>query len=330
MSNLRKAACTMSDQSRNDEARAELNGEMQKFGLKPAEAPANPNKEGEAAVEEKPETPPKEAEKPPKEPKERVERPAEKESEKEDEEPEKPKADEGNKDRPKKFIPLPQYLEEKQKHKEEIKTLQETIAELNKGKTVDNKSSVEKEIQDEIRTFAEEHGLADDVISELINLASKPTLKVVEELKRKVDELSNPKAPEKTKEQILAEENARFEQEWNNFDIDKHLSGLTPEQKEEAKRVMDELAHTKEWHRYDLDYIFFKNRGEFEDAVGTKQFKGSGPSKTQGISTMKPKSPNDKPRLSDNPTPAEIKEYEGYMSNILNRGQLSEKPNDTL
>lgn len=317
---------------RNDEARAELNGEMQKFGLKPAEAPkSNPTKEEEKPKEEAPtdakaEEKPKEEAKPDEKPKERVERKPEETKEGDEV---KDKAD--KKERPQKYIPLPQYISEKKEMQGRIAELEQKLQEKNDSKTAANADDVEKEIEDEIKAFAEEAGIEDpQVLKKLVSLANKPTMKAMEDLKRQVADLAKNKEPVKSQAQIEAEEAARFNEEWMPFEkkLDEEYPNLSKEQKAEAKTIMDELSHTKEWHKYDLDYIFYRNKDTFEDAIGTKQFKGSGASKTQGI-TMKTET-NERPKLSENPSPQEIRDYEAFMAKTMRSGSLSERPAETL
>jgi len=287
---------------RNEQARKELDSELAELGLTPAPA-TNPKKQ-EEAKEEKPEQ--KQEEEKEQKPRERTERKAKDEDEEEETE---------HQPRPKKYKPLPEYLAEKQTWKEREKELLDEIESIKTSKKSDTRK--DDDIDAEIKAFAEESGIEDPTsVKKLLALAKKATSEELTALKEELQSLKKEKELEKEgkkstdEAEKLKKEQEYFTNEWKQFEpeLKEAFEGLTKEQIEEAKVVMDEISHTKEWSKYDLSYIFYKNRKEFEEAIGTKKFKGSGQGKTQGIT--KPKSDDERPRLSENPTPEEIKAYD--------------------
>lgn len=298
--------------TRNDEARAELSSEMAKLGLTPAEA-TNPTKE-EAENESNNLN------------NEPTPKPEVKEKPKEETPEEKPKDKVEEKERPKKYIPIDQYTAEKAENKQKFEDMQKTIDELKKG------TSTKEEVNTDVKAFAESLGVEDpEVLEKIITFVTTGTKKTIDELKTKIEDLSSIKAESDVQAQIKQEE-AKFNGEWDSFvksdSFKNAYPDATAEQIAEARTLMDERSHSKDWSKYDLDYIFFKNRTDFDDSLGTKKFKGSGPTKTQGITEVKKS--NGAPKLSDSPTADEIRAYEAYMGGLLNRGTLAEKPNDRL
>lgn len=299
-------------EERNNEARTELNSEMAKLGLTPAEV-TNPTKE-EAENEEnnlnnEPNPTPETKDEP------KVEKPVE-----------KPKEKVEDKERPKKYIPIDQYTAEKAENKQKFEEMQKTIDELKKGTTT------QEEVDTDVKAFAESLGVEDpEVLEKIINFVTTGTKKTMQELKTKIDDLASIKTERDQQNQIKQEE-MKFNSEWDSFvkgsSFKDAFPDASPEQIAEARAIMDEVSHSKDWSKYDLDYIFFKNRNDFNDALGTKKFKGSGPTKTQGITEVKKS--NGAPKLSDSPTAEEIRAYEAYMGGLLNRGTLAEKPNEKL
>lgn len=298
--------------TRNDEARAELSSEMAKLGLTPAEA-TNPNKEEAEKEIHKLESEP--------EPKPEV-----KEEPKVEKQEVKPEAKVEEKERPKKYIPIDQYTAEKAENKQKFEEMQKTIDELKKG------TSTKEEVNTDVKAFAESLGVEDpEVLEKIITFVTTGTKKTIDELKTKIEDLSSIKAEKDLQAQVKQEE-AKFNSEWDSFvksdSFKNAYPDATPEQIAEARTLMDERSHSKDWAKYDLDYIFFKNRADFDDSLGTKKFKGSGTTTTQGITEVKKS--NGAPKLSDSPTAEEIRAYDAYMGTLLNRGSLAEKPNERL
>jgi hypothetical protein len=299
------------DEKRNEEAREELNSEMAKFGLKPEPVETNPKKEDEQEKQEPTkETEPKKEEQPVKK--------------------EEPKAeDKKTEERPKKYIPIPQYQAEKEEHTKEVASLKARIEELEKGEGT--KKEKTDAINDEVKEFAQSLGVEDpEVLEKILTFVTQGTKKTVSELEKKIVELQGKKAEEDHQLQ-LKKEQERFDNEWDAFassELKKTYPDATPEQLAEARTMMDELSHSKDWHKYDLDYIFFKNKKDFDDSIGVKKFKGSGATKQQDMQPQDKKS--ETPTLSDNPTPEEIKAYERNMANVLSGGVLAQKPNERL
>lgn len=310
----------------NEQARAELDAELAEIGLKPAES--KPNKE--EVKEEKPEEKQKEgeSEEEKEDSKEKVSRntrEAEKDEESGKESKEEPK-------RPNKYKPLPEYLAEKNTWKAREKELLEQIESIKSSKQDDSNKA--EDIEDEITAFAEESGIEDkEAIKKLIKIASKAASKETLEIKKKLEELEKAtleSKKEETKEDKAKQEQEYFDKEWRGFEkeLKESFEDLSEDQIKEARVLMDEISHTKEWAKYDLSYIFFKNRKDFEDALGTKKFKGPGMGNTQGITKVKKN--DERPVLSDNPTAEEIKAYENYMSGVLSKSKLADRPDDTL
>lgn len=311
---------------RNEQARASLDAEMAKIGVKPTETKP---KESDEEVEEIKPTKEKEKKDVEKETKERVARDPVKD---EDDDVEKLSK------RPEKYKPLPEYLSEKHQWKEREKQLLKDIEEARKGSTT--KQEKDDDIEAEIKAYAEEAGIDDPAsVKKLIALATKSSQSMVKSIKDELEaikerlEKEEKDKSEKTTEEKLKAEGEQFDKEWKSFEkeLTEAFEGLSPEQIAEAKVFMDEMSHSKEWHKYDLSYIFFKNKQDFADAIGTKKFKSPGHSKSQGtVITSDNKNAEELTKLPENPTADDIKKYEKYMGRTMKSRGLAEKAQENL
>lgn len=231
-------------------------------------------------------TPPKKEEEkapvtPPKEEKTEDEKPEDdKEPKEEDDDLEPPKAK-----RPEKYIPVAQYVDEKNKWKGTLKEKDDRIAELEK---IANKQEGSKVSEDAIKKYAEKHGLdIEDARAEVERVkdildfsGDKPAPKSApkEEDEDKTPELS-PEQQQRLAEadQIRAEK--MYDEEFKTLavpEINKHYPKATPEQIQAAKAELEKLATTKKYITQDLDYIVFKERAVF-DKIFTEPQERKGP-----------------------------------------------------
>jgi len=125
---------------------------------------------------------------------------------------------------------------------------------------------------DEISQLAEKRGLDPEGLAEIVALTKKEMLAELEQSGKlnktlPADIQEKLKVLDKVQADMKAnEEQVHFEKEWNTIqtDLQKQFPNAKQGELTEAKKVMDELAHSKEFHKYDLDYILFKNKDKFE------------------------------------------------------------------
>jgi len=129
-----------------------------------------------------------------------------------------------------------------------------------------------KEAVDEIAEFASRYEDTNpEGLKELLSVFEKQVMAnleksgklskdLPEDIKEKLKLLDTIQAEKKAKEETL-----QFESEWNKLlpEIRREYPNASESLIAEAKQKMDEIAHTKEFHKYDLDYVLFKNKPVF-------------------------------------------------------------------
>ncbi len=160
--------------------------------------------------------------------------------------------------RPPKYIPIAKYQNEKNEWKTTEERLKNEIEELKKIPQTKVDSPKEDE---QIKAWAEKWGWDIEAAKEFLDMA------------RKGQGISPEKMQELEKAAAITkniEESNYFAEEWNKFtpDLSKNFPTATPEQVEQAAELMDKISHTPKYAAYDLDYIFFKEKAQF-DAIFT-------------------------------------------------------------
>ena len=154
---------------------------------------------------------------------------------------------------PPKSVPIKDHKKLKQDfrtYKEETKTklleLEETLA---KYKDVDTEKE-KAQLDEEVKAIAEELDVPEESLKKIIDLARKG-LKPAEEIIKVED----------TPAIDLEQEQKLFTEEWNNavLAIKKQFPNATESQLARVKKEIDTIAHSKEFHQYDIDYVIFKN-----------------------------------------------------------------------
>lgn len=183
------------------------------------------------------------------------------EEESEDEEEEDGEDEEDSKSqRPAKTVPYGLHKADRAKIKELKKQL--AIAQGNADESGDDEDV--SEAAELARELGEELGL-DAKGLEKILMASKKLNKgkfeLPKDLAKKLARLDEIDAREK-----INDETAHFENEWKTTatNLKKQFPNAPESALLEAKSLMDKLAHSKEFHKYDLDYVLFKNMGKFQ------------------------------------------------------------------
>ncbi len=123
------------------------------------------------------------------------------------------------------------------------------------------------EIEAAAKELGEELGLDTPGIAKIlkkaVELSSKKSVlpkEIVDKLKE-LDKL--------TAQSRQAEEAAHFGKEWGALNIQKQYPNASPAALKEAQELMDTLAHSKQHHKHDLDYILFKNKAKFDTILKT-------------------------------------------------------------
>jgi hypothetical protein len=106
-----------------------------------------------------------------------------------------------------------------------------------------------------------------------------------------------------------------FNTEWTiaEKELKTQYPNATPEQVAETKKLMDDLAHSKKYHKYPMDFIVFKEREKIDKILfspNKKSFEtGKNNPNDRGEDTLS--------ELPAEPTPAQIEAYERNRRNIM-------------
>lgn len=265
------------------------------LGIEEEPQSTSPENADPAPKEEKP------AESDPKSP---TEAPAESEEEEEEAEEEDEEEDEDVEDtvdpkRPAKTVPLARLKEEKRR----VKELEKELADAKKApKTPEEppQKGLDEEIKDAAKALAEELNIEEEgipgiekILATAAKLAAKgqvlpddlkDKLALLDEFKKEKD-AAKQKDAEKTETQF-------FEDEWKSLSstIEQRFPNATQSQKEDAKKLMDKLSHSKKYGNvpgehpaYSLDYVLYKESKQFQTIFETAEKKKSAEPATRGL-----------------------------------------------
>jgi len=159
---------------------------------------------------------------------------------------------------------------------DKITSLQADLAKARESGTKEDIKEATEEVENAAKELGEELGIDKDGIAKILRAAVKLSSKDPKLPKEIVDKL-------KTLDEIEAKnkeekEAAHFKNEWESLDIRGQYPNATKATIKEAQDLMDKLAHSKEHHQHDLDYILFKNKAKFDTILKTAPKSKSGES----------------------------------------------------
>ena len=163
-------------------------------------------------------------------------------------------------------VPYAKLKSERGKRKALEDSIQDLVTAISKARGEPDKEEDLDDLSKEAKRLGEElgqdpEGLA-KVLRSAVELAKKEfggkLPKEVEDKLKLLDEL--------TERDKQVKEATHFEKEWGPVvtALKAKFPSATESMLTEAKKAMDELAHTKKYHRFDLDYILFKEGKKFE------------------------------------------------------------------
>lgn len=272
------------NQTKNDQAGKELDDELNDILEDEGEAIEPTKKETKKVPEseeiEDEETTPKEEEEEEESPgDEEEEEPTEEEEEEpkpEEEEEKTPKEEKKEEkkavERPNKFIPLEKYIPEKkqwQKDKDDLEIANKKIADLEK---INESDKTNEEKEEAIKKMAEEYDTPPKFLKDILKLVEggekvSPKEVVEEEREKKEEEEVPAPEAEKTEDEIVEE----FDTEFEDFtpQIKKLYPKATEGQIKEAKKSMDEFAHSEGLSKYPLDHILKIQKESFDKILSS-------------------------------------------------------------
>lgn len=173
-----------------------------------------------------------------------------------------------------------------------------------------------KEAIDEIAEFAKTRELDGEALTQLTQILQKKIMNDLEksgklgqgvpkEIQDKLKELEDLK-----KESTERKEIEHFEKEWSSLvvDLQKQYPNAKAGELAEARKLMDELSHSKEWAKYDLDYVLYKNKSQFDTLLKVAKVSKSGETSSKQI--VEHDDEEDIDLDPENMTPEKMKAYE--------------------
>ena len=148
-----------------------------------------------------------------------------------------------------------------------------------------------KEVIDDITALAEKRGLDKEGLAEIAEVLEKSILGKLETTGKLSKDLPTDVQDKlKQLDSILADKKARdeadhFEKEWLGVlpDLQKQYPNAKAGELAEAKKILDEISHSKEHHAHDLDYILFKEKNKFETILKVAKNSKSGETSSKQI-----------------------------------------------
>lgn len=194
---------------------------------------------------------------------------------KEDEESEEDEDDDDEDDSPDdsklppKSVPIKDHKKLKQilhTTKEESKAkITELETALAKYKELDTEKE-KAQLDDEVKAIADELDIPEGSLKKIIELSRKGLSPAAEVAK----------VEDTTPTIDLAKEQELFTEEWNAVipTIKKQFPNATESQLERVKKEIDTIAHSEEFHKYDIDYVIFKNSDVLSKHLESPKKKG--------------------------------------------------------
>lgn len=164
----------------------------------------------------------------------------------------------------------------------EVQSALASIRSEKSGKTEEQELGA---IESEAEKLSEELGLDAPGLAKVLKTAVQLAKKelggqIPKELKDKLEviETLQSKSAKDDEERADQAEVDHFNGEWDSLvpSLRKQFPNATDSMLEEAKKVMDETAHSKKYHSYDLDYVLFKEGQKFETLLKVAPGKKSG------------------------------------------------------
>jgi len=249
-------------------------------------------------------------------------KPTEEESEEDESEEEAPLTDEPKKERKRSIYD--EYKDTKRDLKSEKAAREELSAQLDAYRekygdlSADATPEERQEALDEIGAFAQKIGADPATIREMRSLFLKDAgvpADIVEDIKEF-------KTWKEKNQEVL--EKQQFEQEFKEVvpTIRELFPTVSQDELDIVKEKIDELAHSKDWHDRDLDYIVFKNKAALAPLISPRKrgMENKGRNREEGESTSVDLS---KPLDYSTATAGEIEAYEKAYKDATRSDGLS-------
>lgn len=178
------------------------------------------------------------------------------------------------------------------------------------------------EVLDEVvRDIADRRNLDAEGLKEILEAAEKRVMKNLEDKGLLKKDLT-PDILEKLKlldtieaKQKEEAEKLHDQQEWLAFlpELQKQFPNASAKEFVDAQKLMDELAHTKEFHDKELDYVLYKNRDKFAAILKVAKGTKAGETSTREIGEEDTGEKKELDLDPENITPEKMKRFQDEM-----------------
>ena len=194
--------------------------------------------------------------------------------------------------------------------RDEIKSLKSSPAKEEAKQVIDKLTDIASRRQLDAEGLKEiGEAIREQVFNEL-EKSGKFNKDLPTEITEKLKLLDTIQADRKVQEEVL-----HFEKEWQSLtpELQKQYPNAKATELSEAKKLLDELGHSKEFHDKDLDYVVYKNRSKFDALLKVAKNTKSGETTSKQIEDY-----NDDEDIDldpENMTPDKMKAYQKRKMN---------------
>lgn len=180
----------------------------------------------------------------------------------------------GDKDKGNRTVPY-NLLKAKNKKIKELEGLLADKKKAEESSDTDESEDLDAQIEETSKELAKDLDIDEKGVAKILKAAGKlfgnKKVELPKEIVEKLKLLDKIESKDKQDK-----ESTHFNKEWDGLNLKKLYPNAPQSAIEDAKKLMDELAHSKDHHKHDLDYILFKNKNQFETILKTAAKKKSG------------------------------------------------------
>lgn len=205
--------------------------------------------------------------------------------------------------------PLKAIFSQIKELRDEIKAMKSSPAKAEAAEVVDKVAELAKKYESDPEGLKAIMGVLKDEVLADLEKSGKLSKDLPDDIKKKLTLLD-----EYEKESKERKETAFFEKEFSAYvpDLEKQYPNAKSSELVEAKKLLNELSHSKEFHNYSLDYVVFKNKSKFDALLKVAKHSKSGESASKQIVDDEEKEINLDP---EDMTPEKMKAYQNRQAN---------------
>lgn len=158
------------------------------------------------------------------------------------------------------------------KHRDEIEKLQKDLENARKNTPA---KDVSVELKERRSALAKKLNIEPTQVDEFLDVAQKEADERIAKIEARLTEKEKEET-QVSEDEIIAEEEKEFNEHWNSVSdsIKEKYPNASKEQIENAKLIMEELAFSEKYQEYELDYILYKEKKSFDEALFSPKQRG--------------------------------------------------------